>query len=154
VKGLAAVRRLSVFAPLFVLVATTLSVTAGEISDSLRCKFGVGTQMVIDSDGQYDPTADSGDVENREYIFYGISDNNVIGSYRNLNRGWEGKVHVLRDGYKVNLIEQADASDNNFVVTVFGIGEVGDSYPAILSQHSYVPGILELSPVQLIGTCN
>ncbi len=118
---------------------------------SLVCTFSKGSMLHFDEEQKVGLPIENTDTS--KYIFSEISIDGKIGTYRNVNEGWEGSVIVYNNGEKIDLVEQ-NIADNGFMVTIFFQKSVDKRVPAVLSRHSFDPKLeSDYAPTQQIGLC-
>lgn len=124
---------------------------ASQPPELLTCDFNGGSRISVSAAGAVDGVSRS--TEKAAYIFGGLTAGSGKGKYRNVAKGWEGETFVLRDDHKINIVEDAFSSDNNFVVTIVIDRPRDRGFAAVLSRNAFAPGLKEFDPVQLLGWC-
>jgi hypothetical protein len=135
---------------LFFLGVTAVPTVSAETPNSFSCQFEVGSKLHVDHSKQVEVEKSNG--QKHRFIFSGLNNSSNVGVYRNLNMGWEGRMSVMKNQEKIDLVE-TNISDNGFVVTIFVTKKFDNQIPAIYSNHSFVFDIEGLELSQLIGAC-
>ena len=124
----------------------------GQTIDSLSCNFEGGTVVALTENGDHDRSATAIHKDVRRYLFYNLA-SGVSGKYKNLGTGGVGQVLVSQGRKKIDVIEQVPGADNGFFVTVFKGKSGSKGYPAVKSDHSFIPDIPFYHPRQWLGWC-
>ena len=145
-------RGLSVgFATALIICGMTVGSRSAAAIASLACTFTSGVGLIVDTN-QVLATPDKKAPETRRFQFSGLS-GSELGTFRNVENGFEGDISIFRGPSKIDIVERADGSDNGFFVTIFLKEKVKGKLLAVLSQHSFAKGIDFYRPEQQIGTC-